>query len=350
MKPDLVLAFVAAVSIAAVAPLPAKAQSFAQATPAQSLTSEDVFWQSVRDCDDPAMYEAYLEQVTKGTFSGTYKTLAEIKIKALRKAAPAAAEPVAPAVEPAGPAPAAVEPAAPEPAAVEPAAPAEPVAPAAEPAAPVQADAAAIFEACDRAAAHPFDKVKPDNMPGVVAGKLDAESAIPACLKATKLEGAPGRMFFQLGRAYAKLDNGKAALAAYGEAVKRGHTLTLGFMAQTYMDGEAGIKRDRALAFSLFQAAAQQKIPGSLTQLGLIYTQGLGVRRDYAKAMDYFQQAIDTGDGGFNGGAYNEIGRMYYDGRGVRRDKNKGCQIWQQGSTAGDTTSAGNFKKFCRLR
>jgi hypothetical protein len=113
MKPDLVLAFVAAVSIAAVAPFPAKAQSFAQATPAQSLTSEDLFWQSVRDSDDPAMYEAYLEQVSKGTFSGTYKTLAEIKIKALRKAAPAAAEPAAPVVEPAAPEPAAVEPAAP---------------------------------------------------------------------------------------------------------------------------------------------------------------------------------------------------------------------------------------------
>lgn len=48
---------------------------------------ELAFWQSVIGSDDPAIYEAYLEQYPTGTFSG----LARAKLASLRKVAPPAA-------------------------------------------------------------------------------------------------------------------------------------------------------------------------------------------------------------------------------------------------------------------
>lgn len=57
---------------------------------------ELAFWQSVAGSEDPAVYEAYLQQYPAGTFAG----LARAKAASLRKGAPLAATP-APAVAPA---------------------------------------------------------------------------------------------------------------------------------------------------------------------------------------------------------------------------------------------------------
>ena len=173
------------------------------------------------------------------TFSGTYAPLARIKIAALRKAAPATTPPVVTSEPPVTPT-------------------TSPVAPVTDQPAPAKADAAGIIEGCDRIAAFPFDPDKPDNVPGVQ--KVDAVPAVAACLKATQLDNAPGRAFFELGRSYDRLGNGPETVKAYLEAIKRGHGVALGFMGQIYLDGSHGVKRDRALAFSLFEAATQRKV------------------------------------------------------------------------------------------
>ena len=324
MKPHFALALLIALGLSA--PVAAQAQS---SPPSQTASSEDIFWQSVRDSDDPAMFEAYLDQVDKGVFPGTYAPLARIKIASLRKAAPTTTPPVvstAPPVTTTTP----------------------PIVPTTDQPAPPKADAAAIIEGCDRIAAYPFDPDKPDNVPGVQ--KVDAVPAVAACLKATQLGDAPGRAFFELGRSYDKLGNGPETVKAYLEAIKRGHGVALGFMGQIYLDGSHGVKRDRALAFSLFEEAIQHKVPGAIYNLGMMYDDGKGVPRDRAKAQDYYQQAIATGDGGRSGGAYNQLGTMYYNARGIPRDRNRACDLWRQGSAAGDDSSTSNFKKFCHLK
>ena len=49
MKSNLILMLVGALGVAALMPLPAGAQTLAQAAPNQALGPEDVFWQSVGD-------------------------------------------------------------------------------------------------------------------------------------------------------------------------------------------------------------------------------------------------------------------------------------------------------------
>ncbi|MDQ0472539.1 tetratricopeptide repeat protein [Labrys wisconsinensis] len=298
----------------------------AQAAPA----AEDIFWQTIQNSTDPAMFEAYLDQVQKGTFPGTYKALAEIKIKSLRAAAPPppapeTAAPQSPPVEPAGPQPVQQ--------------PSRDV--------PVQPKAAssADLEACDRAAADPRDKQKPDNLPGVEYNSINTFAAIAACRKVAETSDAPARVFHQLARSYDKAGNVKDAVTAYGEAVKRGHSKAAYNLATIFVTGPGGMKKDYGMAFTLYEQS-KAEVPNSLTGLGLLYQFGRGIRRDLKTAMDYYQQAIDAGDP--NG--YAKLGNMTYDGIGMRRNRDKACSLWQEGATRGDPDSGGQLKRFCKVR
>ena len=99
------IAALAALAMMAAAPLAA------QSANGVGSPFELAFWQSVAGSEDPAVYDAYLQQYPAGTFAG----LAKAKVASLRKAAPApaVAPPVAaPAPQPvAAPAPATPAPA-----------------------------------------------------------------------------------------------------------------------------------------------------------------------------------------------------------------------------------------------
>lgn len=303
---------------------PARPLLLAQA----SQSAEDIFWQSVQNSTDPAMFQAYLDQVASGTFKGVYKPLAEIKLRALGKAAaPATPAPEATTQDRGTPAPA-TEPA-----------------PSSPPAQTAQ-DAASSpdIEACDRAAAHTMDEQKPANLPGVTFDKLDTQAAINACLRATKVPGAPAREYFQLGRSYEKAENFKDAMAAYKTAMEKGHKRAIYNVATGLMQTRRGVKKDPAAALALLEQAASINVKYSLSALGNYYKDGTGGRRNYAKAIDYYNQAIKGGDTlGYVG-----LGIMTYDGLGMRRNRNKACDLWQQGSTLGDSSSADYSKRFCK--
>src|SRR5262245_22617044 len=66
------------------APVAAPApQQVAAVAPAQNLAAEQTFWRSIEDSNQPAMFEAYLAQVQKKVFAGTYSRSAEEKLAAL---------------------------------------------------------------------------------------------------------------------------------------------------------------------------------------------------------------------------------------------------------------------------
>ncbi|MCW1381203.1 hypothetical protein OLX02_00055 [Novosphingobium sp. KCTC 2891] len=93
----------------AMAPL-AQAQGVPQAANGVGSPFELAFWQSVGNGEDPALYEAYLQQYPTGTFA----PIARAKVAALRKAATTVAAP-APAPQVALPAASPVAPAEPTP-------------------------------------------------------------------------------------------------------------------------------------------------------------------------------------------------------------------------------------------
>ena len=294
-----------------------------------SQSAEDIFWQSVQNSTDPAMFQAYLDQVANGTFKGVYKPLAEIKLRALGKtAAPATPAPETTAQDRTTPPPA-TEPATPPPA-------------------QTAQDAASSpdIEACDRAAAHAMDDQKPANLPGVTFDKLDTSAAITACLRATKLADAPSREFFQLGRSYDKAGNYKEAMVAYKAAMEKGHKRAIYNVATGLMKTQRGVKKDPAAALALMERAVDEKVMFALSGLGDYYRLGVGGRRNYPKAIDYYNQAMAGGDSQ----GYVGLAIMTYDGTGVPRNRNKACDLWQKGSSLGDSNAADYSKRYCRYR
>lgn len=285
------------------------------------LSAEDIFWQSIQSSSDPAMYQAYLDQVGAGRFTGIYKALAEIRIASLKGTAPVPA----PAPKPAEPAPGRAV-----------------VIGNADPTAGSSLD----LEACDRAAAAAADPEKPASVPGVTFTSIDAGAAIRACRKAIEVSGAPRRAYFQLGRAIQKSGNTADAVTYLRKAVELGHAGAMHDLAGILRRGTAGVKRDSGLAMALYERAAGTGLSESLVQLGAMYAEGSGVRRDYAKAREYYQRAIATK----TPGAYTNMGVLYSNGQGVPRDRNKACEYWREGSALGDDAAAKNLKRSCRMR
>jgi tetratricopeptide (TPR) repeat protein len=291
--------------------------SYFQLAQAQ-LSAEDIFWQTIQNSTDPAMFQAYLDQVNSGRFPGTYKSLAEIKINSLKGAAAPKPQP-APAAQPAPP-------------------------PAAPPVRSADGVKSPDIDACDRAAAAPADREKPPEVPGVTYTSVDASAAIRACRRATEVQGAPRRVFFQLARAMNRSGNLADAVSFYQKAVELGHPGAMHDMAGLMRNGGRGIKRDPGLAMALYEKAAATGLTESLVQLGAMYSDGKSGRQDYRKAIEYYQRAADAK----TPGAFTNLGVLYYSGRGVPRDSRRACEYWREGAGLGDDMAAKNLRRSCR--
>lgn len=290
------------------------------------LSAEDIFWQTIQTSTDPAMFQAYLDQVSSGRFPGTYKSIAEIKISSL-KAAAGSAPTLAPATQPTP----AAQPAKP-PAATPPSRSAD------------NGARSPDIDACDRAAAAPADREKPPEVPGVTFSSIDAGAAIRACRRATEIQGAPRRVFFQLARAMSKSGDLVDALSFYQKAVELGHAGAMHDMAGLLRNGGRGIKRDPGLAMALYEKAADTGLTESLVQLGAMYSDRNSVHRDYRKALEFYQRAADAK----TPGAFTNLGVLYHEGRGVPRDARKACEYWREGASLGDDMAAKNLNRSCR--
>lgn len=82
---------------------------------------------------------------------------------------------------------------------------------------------------------------------------------------------------------------------------------------------------DYEKAFELFSRAAELGDETAMYQIGRFYKEGYCVERDYAKAVLWFQKAIDNGEGCF---AELSLARCYYDGKGVSKDISKARELF----------------------
>jgi TPR repeat protein len=76
------------------------------------------------------------------------------------------------------------------------------------------------------------------------------------------------------------------------------------------------VEQDFEQAFRWTTAAAEQGHVAAQFNLGSLYFEGQGVRRNRKAALDWYRQA---GDGGHPLAQYN-VAEMYYLGNGVRKD------------------------------
>ena len=96
-------------------------------------------------------------------------------------------------------------------------------------------------------------------------------------------------------------------------------------------------------ALTLWQKAAKQGNASAQYNLGWMYNNGTGVKKNYKKAVALYQEAAEQG----NARAQVNLGTMYYNGTGVKKNKIKAYQWWRKAAKQGDDTAAGNLDILC---
>ena len=89
-----------------------------------------------------------------------------------------------------------------------------------------------------------------------------------------------------------------------------------------YSEGQ-GVKQDYYKAAECFQKAAEQGHAEAQYNLGLMYYRGKGVKQDYFKAIEWYQKAAAQGIA--DAQAYLAV--MYYSGEGVQQDYFKAAEL-----------------------
>ena len=69
-----------------------------------------------------------------------------------------------------------------------------------------------------------------------------------------------------------------------------------------------------------------------MVSLGLLYADGQGVARDYAKAREWYEKAADKGDAN----AMNHLGLLYAKGQGMAQDYARAREWFEKAADKGD--------------
>lgn len=180
---------------------------------------------------------------------------------------------------------------------------------------------------CDRLAADRFDPNRA--APGVMFDAIDAEAAVPACRAAVAQAPDEPRLHYQLGRALDKAEDYHAALAAYEAAGDYAPALTgVGYL---YDEG-LGVRQDFAKAVDSYRRAYDGGYALAASFLGYLYEYGRGVPQDYAQALRlYHEAAAKTGDPV----TQNTLGYLYETGTGVPADFDEAVSWYRKAADQG---------------
>jgi TPR repeat protein len=107
-----------------------------------------------------------------------------------------------------------------------------------------------------------------------------------------------------------------------------------------FEEGVAAIEaNDMPLAFEEFRASAEQGHIDSQFNLGLMYEQGIGVRKDEQAAIVWYRKAAEQG----NSNAQFNLAVLYENGRGSAVDFTQANQWYRKAATQGDALAIGNL-------
>ena len=99
------------------------------------------------------------------------------------------------------------------------------------------------------------------------------------------------------------------------QVAKQGNAKAQYNLGGMYYNGK-GVRKDYAQAVQWYRKAAEQGFSKAQYNLGVMYEKGQGVRKDYVEAIRWYRKAAEQGiaEAQFN------LGLMYAKGEGVRRD------------------------------
>lgn len=181
---------------------------------------------------------------------------------------------------------------------------------------------------CDRLAASPFDPQRTHD--GVAFDQVDAVAAINACRRAVEADPDNARLQYQYGRSLTKGQNHPEALAWNRKAADQGYAAAQYNLGVMYSEG-MGIPQDHAEAAEWYRKAADQGFVLAQHQLGLMYLDGTGIAQDDAKAAEWYRKAADQGFAF----AQSNLGWMYGIGRGVPRDDAEAMRWYRKAADQG---------------
>ncbi len=138
----------------------------------------------------------------------------------------------------------------------------------------------------------------------------------------------------------------KKAFQRYSGAAETKHPLALEYLAGCYRDG-VGVKRDAAKAFELSLAAAEGErgCSSAMISVGVGYQTGAGGKPAPEQAARYFQRAAERGhpDGHYH------LGMCYLNGAGVPQNAKRAVELLATGARLGSLQAQLNYA-FCLER
>lgn len=140
--------------------------------------------------------------------------------------------------------------------------------------------------------------------------------------------GAPGPAMaagFNDGLTAFRNGNPATAWRLFKPLAEQGDVQAQNMLGWMFSLGDDGWPEDDSKAAGWFQRAANQGSSSAQYNLGRMYADGEGVRRDYHQAARWFSEAAGQG----NQRAQLQLARLYELGAGVARDPREALSLWR---------------------
>eukprot|EP01117_Protostelium_nocturnum_P020795 TRINITY_DN9573_c0_g1_i1.p1 TRINITY_DN9573_c0_g1~~TRINITY_DN9573_c0_g1_i1.p1 ORF type:complete len:1124 (-),score=313.22 TRINITY_DN9573_c0_g1_i1:86-3457(-) len=170
----------------------------------------------------------------------------------------------------------------------------------------------------------------------------------------TESDFIEGEMYlFGMDKSKGYSQNIDKAVQCFSKAAAKGSASGMYRLGQLYTDGK-GVQKDLSLAFQWFKKASEipfkkenkdverEKIWGiaqACSALGLWYNEGIHVKRDPVKAVQYFKIAVD---GGSDAG-YVNLGCSYWNGDGIDKNPQKAYNLFNVVASKGNSRAMFNI-------
>mmetsp|Transcript_47891 Transcript_47891/g.89254 ORF Transcript_47891/g.89254 Transcript_47891/m.89254 type:complete len:360 (+) Transcript_47891:217-1296(+) len=145
----------------------------------------------------------------------------------------------------------------------------------------------------------------------------------------------------QMPKAQALFDDGNVLGAA-----KLGHSKAEGIMARRYASGLDGLEKDPTKSFVWAALAAKHGDADGQFRTGFAYQKGLGTTRDYALAVESYQEAVSQGEVS----SMLNLGQIYHAGGfGVKQDFETAYSWYRKGAEKGDNAACESLADCLRV-
>ena len=122
---------------------------------------------------------------------------------------------------------------------------------------------------------------------------------------------------------------------------KAGNARAQMLVADCYLNGTNGVKKNYKEAVKWYRLAAEQGLAVAQYNLAFCYYNGYGVSQSYAEAVKWYRLAAEQGDAT----AQFNLGVCYYIGKGVAKNRATAIRWWKKAAAQGDSKAQGALRK-----